>query len=442
MDRFSYTRRLVHALLLLGTVNAGCATASLADGEKTQAPLTNRPAASQAVVEGAAPTQAQTDQAAPRQSSESVVEASSSTQPQTQSSESEVNVPVQTQPQTDETAPRQSEAEAVVPPDSQNDQPATVPSQSSETRPTQSPDSSPAVQPQTDNPPAVQQEPDRTAPIFTEVNPSIMLTGRVWRAKPGIVFLKTPIGLMSLSSKTTLKTLPASQEVSFLIHEDHVVVDIVKRTDGALVHRYLTGPFKRDLEDGTQLIGWTPEGEKAFHMGAFERALASRKDGQSVTVEVDGRDTVIGVHDLQFDLQISQAATNGAKAHVLLTGTISKLKSNFIFFRTPIGIVNVNAKIGIKNAKVGQTLTMRMHDHHVVADLSSSTDSTPIRRFITGPLEFADSDRASVRLWTPEGEQIYPADLGKSSLNGAREGTPITVELDGQGDVVEFHRMK
>lgn len=287
-----------------------------------------------------------------------------------------------------------------------------------------------------------QQEIAPTAVVPTEANPSIMLTGRVWRAKPGIVFLKTPVGLMSLSSKTTLKTLPASQEVVFLIHEDHVVVDIVKRTDGTLVHRYLTGPFKRDNEDGTQLIGWTPEGEKAFHMGAYERTLASRKDGESVTVEVDGRDTVIGVHDLQFDLQISQVALNGSKAHVLLTGIISKLKSNFIFFRTPIGIVNVNAKIGIKNAKVGQILTVRMHDHHLVADLSASIDSAPVRRFVTGPLEFATADRASVRIWTPEGEQIYPADLGKSSLNGAREGTPITVELDGQGDVVEFHRMK
>jgi hypothetical protein len=87
-------------------------------------------------------------------------------------------------------------------------------------------------------------------------------------------------------------------------------------------------------------------------------------------------------------------------------------------------------------------LTVRMHDHHVVADLSASIDSVPIRRFITGPLEFATPDRASIRLWTPEGEQTYPADLGRSSLNGAREGTPITVELDGQGDVVEFHRMK
>jgi hypothetical protein len=270
-----------------------------------------------------------------------------------------------------------------------------------------------------------------------------MLTGRVWRAKPGIVFLKTPIGLMSLSSKTTLKTLPASQEVSFMIHEDYIVVDIVKRTDGTFVHRYLTGPFKRDKEDGTKLLLWTPNGGvRAFHMGAYERALTNPKNGESVTVEVDGTGTIIGVHDLQFDLQIGQIATPGSRAHLLLTGTISKMKSNFIFFKTPIGIVNVNAKIGIKNAKIGQTMTLHMHNDHVVADLAASSGSALIRRFVTGPLEFTAPDRTSVRLWTPEGEQIYPTDLGKSVLNGARAGTPITLELDGQGGVVEFHRMK
>lgn len=424
MDRPSYTRRLMQALFLLGTVNAGCATASLADGERVQTPASD-PTSLETQLDTSTATQPQTEQAAPRESSESEIDGSTPTQPQT-----------------DETAPNQPEANEATTAPPQNEIPAAVPPQSGETPPTQPPDTSPAVQPQTDNPPVAQQETSPPASAPTEVNPSIILTGRVWRAKPGIVFLKTPVGLMSLSSKTTLKSLPASQEVFFWVHEDHVVVDVVKRTDGVLVHRYLTGPFRRDQEDDTQLIGWTPEGEKAFRMGTYERALASRKDGQSVTVEVDGTDSVIGVHDLQFDLQIGQVATNGSKAHVLLTGTISKLKSNFIFFRTPIGIVNVNTKIGIKNAKVGQVLTLRMHDHHVVADLSASVDSALIRRFVTGPLEFADPDRASIRLWTPEGEQTYPADLGKSSLNGARAGSPITVELDGQGDVVEFHRIK
>ena len=402
MDRTTYSRQLFFAVFLLGLVNAGCATASPPEGEKAQAP-------------------------------------SSSSTP----FESQLDTSTVAPLQTEQEVPKLLESDEMPPALPQSEPPAAVQPQGSETPSAEPPDSAPTAPPQAEIPPPTRQEVTEAAPMRTDVNPSIMLTGRVWRAKPGIVFLKTPIGLMSLSSKTTLKTLPASQEVSFMIHEDYVVVDIVRRTDRTFVHRYLTGPFKRDKEDSTKLLLWTPNsGMKAFHMGAYERVLADPKNGDSVTVEVDGTGTIIGVHDLQFDLQIGQVADPGNRAHLLLTGTISKLKSNFIFFKTPIGIINVNAKIGIKNAKIGQTMTLYMHDDHAVADLAAASNSALIRRFVTGPLEFTDPDRTGVRLWTPEGEQIYSADLGKSTLNGAKTGTPITLELDGQGGVVEFHRMK
>lgn len=412
MDRSAHSRQFFLAVFLFGLIQAGCATASLPDEEKAQAPPSE-----------SIPLESQLDT--------SLLDPSITAQAQTN------------QPQTDEATPKPSEINEVAPTAPHSEVPAAVEPQSSETPSAESTDSSPAAPPQVESPPTAQQEIVEAAPIHTEVNPSIRLTGRVWRAKPGIVFLKTPIGLMSLSSKTTLKTLPASQEVSFMVHEDYMVIDIVRRTDGTFVHRYLTGPFKRDNGDGTKLLLWTPnDGLRAFRMGAYEPVLAAPKNGESVTVEVDGTGSIIGVHDLQFDLQIGQVATPGSKAHLLLTGTISKMKSNFIFFKTPIGIVNVNTKIGIKNAKIGQTMTLHMHNDSVVADLAASRDSILIRRFITGPLEFATPDRASVRLWTPEGEKTYPAELGRSALNGAREGTPITVELNGQSDVLEFHRMK
>ncbi len=276
---------------------------------------------------------------------------------------------------------------------------------------------------------------------FDDVNPSIMLKGSVWRTKPGIVFLKTPIGLLTLSSKTTLKDFRASQEVSFWVHEVHLAVEIRKRADGSLVHRYLGGPFKRSDGDGKQLLLWTPEGEKLFHYGTHEQSLNALRDGDAVTVEVDESDTVIGKHDLQFDLQIGQVPATGSDAHLLLTGTVSKLKSNFIFIRTPVGVVNVNAKIGIKKAKVGQTITLHMHRGHVVADLSALSGSSQGRRFVTGPLEFATPDHTSVRFWTPDGEQTFPTDRGKAALDGLKEGSPITVELNGEGTVVEYHRL-
>ena len=59
--------------------------------------------------------------------------------------------------------------------------------------------------------PPVEGQPSTAAPV--EVDPAVTLKGTVWRTKAGIVFLKTPVGLLTLSSKTTLKDLKASHEV-------------------------------------------------------------------------------------------------------------------------------------------------------------------------------------------------------------------------------------
>ena len=283
---------------------------------------------------------------------------------------------------------------------------------------------------------------ETTAAPSNEVNPSIALKGSIWRTKPGIVFLRTPVGLLTLSSKTTLKDLRASQEVTFFVHGADIAVDIRKRADGALVHRYLSGPLKPGDRDGTTMRRWTPEGEKSFDYGTHAQALRARHEGDLVTLEANDTDTILGLRDLQFDLQVGQLPPGDSHTHLLLSGTVSKLKSNFIFFRTPIGIVNVNSKIGIKNVKVGQVMTLHIHDRHVVADLASPQAATPARRFVTGPLQFATSEHSSVTLWTPDGDQTYPTERGKVALTGLKEGHPITVELNSEGGVVAFHRFK
>ncbi len=218
----------------------------------------------------------------------------------------------------------------------------------------------PAPAPAVDNAPA--------APS-TEANPSISLRGSVWRTKAGIAFLKTPVGLLTLSSKTTLKDLKASHEITFWVHERNSVVEIRKRSDGSLVHRYLSGPMAPGPDSSKTLRWWTAEGEQTVHFGTQEEKLTSYHEGDPLTVEVDESQTVIGVHDLQFDLQISQVPPPGSQAHLLISGTISKLKSNFVFFRTPVGVVMVNAKIGLPRVKVGQAMTLHIDNGQVAVDM-------------------------------------------------------------------------
>lgn len=292
------------------------------------------------------------------------------------------------------------------------------------------------------NEPEPDQGTETTDTSIIDANPSITLTGHVWRTKPGIVFLKTPVGLLTLSSKTTLKNVLASQAVTLWVHDVHYAIDIRKRSDGSLIHRYLSGPFKRSDDDPTKLVRWSPEGEKTVSLGSHEQSLSRFQEDSPITVEVDETNTVVGIHDMQFDLQIGQLPTGRSDAHLVLTGTVDKLKSHFIFLRTPLGIINVNANIGIKNARVGHMLTLYIHGRHMVADLSDPHSPSTARRFVTGPLEFTSPDRTAIKLWTPEGEQIYPIDSaghGKTASARLKEGHSITAELNEQGDIVDFY---
>lgn len=211
------------------------------------------------------------------------------------------------------------------------------------------------------------------------IDPSAKLRGSVWRTKAGIVFLKTPIGLLTLSSKTTLKNLKASQEVTFWMHGRHTVVEIRKRADGSLVHRYLSGPMTSGADDPKTLRWWGPDGDQTVHIGAEEARLAGYREGDQLTVEVDDTNTIRGVHDLQFDLQVSQTPPAGADVQLLLSGTVSKLKSNFVFVRTPVGLVMLNSKIGIPHVKVGQPLTLQIDQEHVTVTFPSAKTPTPRR---------------------------------------------------------------
>lgn len=211
-----------------------------------------------------------------------------------------------------------------------------------------------------------------------QADPSIRLRGSVWQTKAGIVFLRTPIGLLSLSSKTTLKDIKASHEVRLWVHGHDTVVEIRKRTDGSLVHRYLSGPLTPGTEDPNTLLWWGPDGNQIVHVGTAEKRLADYKEGDRLTVEVDDTNTIRGVHDLQFDLQVSQIPHAGADVQLFLSGTVAKLKSNFVLLRTPIGLVMLNSKIGVPSVKVGQSLTVRI-DHEQVTIALPSTKA-PIAR--------------------------------------------------------------
>lgn len=285
--------------------------------------------------------------------------------------------------------------------------------------------------------------PDEVAPETPPpqpVSPSVRLSGSVWRSKPGIVFLQTPIGTLSLSSKNSLRDIKGSYKFTLSVNGSSSAIDIRDRGTGTLVHRYLTGIPQYTSQEKRDVRLWTPEGEQSFAVGSFGNRITPAQ--QTVTVEVDEAGRIKGLYDLQFDLQVNQAPRNASQTHVLLSGTVSKLKSTYVFLKTPLGMVTVSSKTGVRNAKVGQDMTVWIHDDNVAIDLYQAETTTPLRRFLTGRLVYATPEKKALTLWTPEGEKTFPTDhRGKGSLSSVKEGSSITLELDQEGSVVDIRRL-
>ena len=296
--------------------------------------------------------------------------------------------------------------------------------------------------------PVAQDNPEPTAAADTPlaaapapVSPSVQISGAIWRSKPGIVFLQTPIGPLSLSSKTTLRDIKTSQKITLWVHGTTSVIDIRERGIDKLVHRYVSGMPNFTSPEKTTVTFWTPDGEQSFALGSFQAKIAGRQDHQPVAIEVDGAGTVKGLHDVQFDLQVNQLPRTPSPLQLLLNGTISKLKSNYVFLKTPLGIVTVSGKTGVKNAKVGQEMSVWIRDRHVAIDLYQDGLSTPSRRFLSGPLTYGAGGHDALTMQGPEGSQSIPLTTKSSALATVKEGSPIIVELNQQGELVEIRRV-
>jgi hypothetical protein len=273
------------------------------------------------------------------------------------------------------------------------------------------------------------------------VSPSVQISGSIWRSKPGIIFLQTPIGPLSLSSKTTLRDVRSSQKITLWVHGTTTVVDIRERGNDKLAHRYVTGLPNFTSPEKHAVTLWTPDGEQSFTLGPFEAKISGRADEQPFTIEVDGAGTIRGLHDLQFDLQVNQIPRTPSSVHLLLNGTVSKLKSNYVFLKTPLGIVTVSGKTGVRNAKVGQEMSVWIRERHMAIDLYQDGLTAPSRRFLSGPLAYDSEGQGALVMQSPEGSQSIPLRQRPASLTALREGLPITVELDQKGALVDVRRV-
>ena len=89
--------------------------------------------------------------------------------------------------------------------------------------------------------------------------------------------------------------------------------------------------------------------------------------------------------------------------------------------------------------KEGDEVTVTVDENNNVIDMHPKGQEVN-HRFVTGKLIYVGKMKNEIKLQTPEGEKIFSLAHLETKTKGLAEGTPVTVELNEAGTVIDLHR--
>jgi hypothetical protein len=262
------------------------------------------------------------------------------------------------------------------------------------------------------------------------------VSGVVSKVQSGLVHVKTSWGSMTFSLPGSEK-LKVGEEVEMQVNENNAVIDVHRKGEPAHSHRYVSGALTYTADDRREIKLWTPEGEKTFDVQAGRSKLASMEDGAPVTIELNEAGKVIDIHRLVVEMQFNQQPKTKAGYRVETHGTVEKIVSGMVFVKGPFASYRLSAKTAPRDIAVGDELDLWLDRGNMVID-HHMKGHTQSHRLVSGKLIYVGRDKKQVKLWTPEGEKVFPLERLEVKARPIKEGTMITVELDETGTVIDL----
>jgi hypothetical protein len=132
-------------------------------------------------------------------------------------------------------------------------------------------------------------------------------------------------------------------------------------------------------------------------------------------------------------------------SHSGFSGVITKIESGMLFVKTDTSLQprvispRKAERVGLYDAKVGETLNMLVDSGNVLMDVSRTDRFFPEHHFVAGQLHYADPYWGAIQISTPEGPANFEVDpLSGSKLSTLQDGTPVTIELDADNVMVDI----
>jgi len=135
--------------------------------------------------------------------------------------------------------------------------------------------------------------------------------------------------------------------------------------------------------------------------------------------------------------------THAGKHHMNVTGTVTEVKSGILTVKTPVGVLTLNQNVEQRHGhdafKVGDQVSIWVNENNTVIDVHQK-GKDGVHRFVTGKLVYVGKMKKEIKLWTPEGDKVFPLDRLEVKTGGVEEGALVTVELNETGTVIDLHR--
>jgi hypothetical protein len=265
------------------------------------------------------------------------------------------------------------------------------------------------------------------------------VSGVISQMRSGLIMVTTSWGTMSIQSDA-LSEAKVGDAITVWVNENNVVIDAYPKGAARPHHRWVRGNLTYTSGNQEAITLWTPEGKKDFIVTRNGSKFGSLVEGSLITVQLNDKGEVIDVHrQLELELAIAPMPHTDPGSRIRLEGVVADIKSGLVFVQTSVGHYSVTTKTAPPDVAVGDKLTLWVSSDNVAVD-HHAKGKEGVHRLITGKLSYASGDLREIKLMTPEGERTFSVQHGETKLSGMKEGTPITIELNEAGNVIEIRK--
>lgn len=151
--------------------------------------------------------------------------------------------------------------------------------------------------------------------------------------------------------------------------------------------------------------------------------------------------------DAQADTADPDEVAHMKAGHKKVNGVVTDVKSGLTTVKAPNGAtltLSENAAIrhGHGAYKVGDKVTLWVNEGNMVMDAHPKGQPGKAHRFIAGTLASIDQSKSRMTLSTSGGVKSFKLKPESRMFKDIAIGTPVTVEVNESGDVIDLHKDK